>query len=145
MENIGFDAWIKNLQEFSDEDKDKCKGIFCDIVEIALNVRKSGVLGTQEKITQLTDDIFLQNVMSSILSSTTTTHKPDGVELDKIREKTKDIAEKIQSEIMEGDYKGAELLKRILAIEGAISVYHGNSPTEISNYLNTFFGENYSP
>ena len=132
MENNKFDVWIKNLQEFSDEDKDKCRGISCDIIEIALCVRKNGILIAQERLPQLTGDMFLQNTVSSILSSTALPFA-----------KTQEITEKIQGEIMEGDYKGAELLKRILVIEGAISIYQGNNPMATSNYLNKFFGENY--
>jgi hypothetical protein len=132
MENNKFDTWIKNIQEFSDNDKHMCRKTAYNILEIALYLRKSGVLGMIENIHQLTDDISLQNAITSFADITNSA----SAEFNKIKEK-------MQNEIMERDYKGEELLKQILIFEGAVAIYQGNSPLAIGGYLSTFFGENF--
>ena len=132
MENIKFDTWVKNREEFSDDDKKGSIVIAYDILEIAIAVRRNGLLYIDDNLTQVTNDKSLQKALSDAISLTLNkTHVDDG------------IREKMQNEIIAGDYKGKELFKHILILEGVTAIFAGTNPIYIGYCLSSLFGENF--
>ena len=132
MENIKFDTWVKDRINFSDDDKQKCIRITNDIMDIAVEVRRNGILSLYGKIQEAGDwsvykDKFVRKALTLAIDSASAD------ELKKI----------MQDEIMEKDSKGTELLKYILIVEGVAGIIDGNSMLKIAVDLVPYFGENY--
>ena len=124
MENIAFDIWLSNRMDFTKEERRECFETALTIVKIATEVRLSGLLSQADKITSMSD-AFLQIAMQLAIDSIL----PD--EIKKI----------LQTQIVANNYKGKELLKRVLIKEGVVSIVNGENPRQIEEYLKLYFGD----
>jgi hypothetical protein len=124
MNNILFEVWLKDRLVFSESEKRECFKTAYRIVNLAQYVRQSGLLSIDEKIPAISDK-FLQRAMRLAVDST----EPE-------------LIEKImQTWTVYGNYSGAELLKRIIIIEGAVAIVNGENPLQIHDKLAAYFGE----
>jgi hypothetical protein len=124
MNNILFEVWVKDRLAFSDRDRRECFDTAHEIVNIAGEVRKNGLLTVDDKISAMSDK-FMARAMQLAVDST------DPETLEKI----------MQTWIIYGNYSGAELLKRIVALDGVISLVNGENPLHIKTKLAAYFGE----
>jgi hypothetical protein len=127
MDNITFAAWVSVRLKFSDEDRRACFDTARTLVEIAREVRKNGLLSIDDKIPSM-PDLFMRRALKLAVDS---------------------IAPEMIKEIMQnwtvfGNYRGAELLRRLIIIEGALAIVNGWSPNQIYHQLASFFGEELS-
>jgi chemotaxis protein CheY-P-specific phosphatase CheC len=125
-EDKSADDWISENMVLNDDDKRRCVGIAQDLVEIAIDVRKNGLLSIDDKIPKIAD-MFFQKALYLAVNGT----PPD--EIKKI----------MQRDFMEKELKGGNLLRCVLITEGAIEICKGASPMQIAVHLASFFGENY--
>ena len=58
MENLAFDIWLNSRMEFSEDDRRECFATAKEIVQIAIDVRKHGLLAIDDKIPQM-DDLLM--------------------------------------------------------------------------------------
>lgn len=121
-----FDNWLKDRMEFSDKDKLDCQTMAYVIVELSIMISKNGLLSIEKDIPKM-KDFFLQKALTLALDSILPLK----------------IIETLQNEIIEKDYKGADLLRRILVMHGVVAILDGFNPMQIAVYLASFFGKNY--
>ena len=125
---INFDSWVSDRMNFDDDAKRICIETANEILYISIDIRKRGLLVQKDRLSEFKrSDMFLHKALSLAIDSYT----------------EDDIRKILQSEIVEGDYRGEELLRRILIIEGIRAIICGNNPMRIADYLASFFGENY--
>jgi flagellar motor switch protein FliG len=124
MNNILFEIWVKDRLIFSDRERRECFETAHEIVRIAQDVRKNGLLSIDSEI-PLMSDKFLQRAMQLGVDST-----------------DPELIEKImQTWIVYGNYSGSELLKRIIIIEGVLAIVYGENPYQIMHKLAAYIGE----
>ena len=126
MENIAFDIWLSNRMQFSAEDKRECFEMANTIVQIATDVRKSGLLSLEDKIPEI-KNILLQKAVQLAVDST----------------ESDTLVRLLQTHIVANNYKGKDLLDSILIKEGVKSIIEGCNPRHIQNLLLTYFGDNF--
>jgi len=124
-----FDYWVSDKMEFSARDKRECFDTVKMIVSLGEKVRKYGILELENEI-PATDSILLKAAIRLIV---------DGVYAD-------DIRKILQNYIVAGNYRGGELLNRILIMEGMLAVQQGSNPKFIrEELLASYFGEDFMP
>lgn len=131
-----FDAWVKDRMNFSNDDKEQCSKVTNIILEIAINVRKNGVLWIYDNIHEFQDE-FLKKALTLAVQPLLTVGESDS------RTDIPKLKTILQEEIMEKDSRGQELLSHILITEGVLGIMCGNSPIHVAVVLATYFGENY--
>jgi len=124
MENIAFDIWLSGRMDFSAEERRECFAAAKEMVQIAADVRRNGLLSIDEKIPKM-DDAFLRKYMQ--------------LAVDSIDPET--INRLAQTHIIANNYKGKKLLKSVLIKEGVLSIVNGESPKYIKEKLATYFGD----
>ena len=124
MENIVFAVWVSGRLEFCADDKRACFETAKSLVEIAVKVRKQGLLSIDGEIPAM-HNIFRKKALQMAV---------DSVEPAVIR----DV---MQNWIISGNYRGAELLKRLITIEGVLMIINGYNPAYINEVLSSYFGE----
>jgi hypothetical protein len=122
--NVMFAVWLSNRLYFSTEDKRACFEIAEKLVSLAQDVRKNGLLWVDSQIPEM-DGFFLRHALQLAVDST------HPVMLRAI----------MNNWIMFGDYRGVELLKRLIIIEGTVAIINGENPLQIKWKLAAFFGE----
>ena len=126
MDNIVFGVWVSGRLEFSDDDKRACFETAETIVEIAQDVRRHGLLSIDEKIPAM-PDFFMARALQFAVDATE-------------EEKLKEI---MQNWIIFGNYRGAELLKRLISLKGVMMIVDGCNPNQIKETLLLFCGEDF--
>jgi len=124
MENIIFAVWVSGRLEFCADDKRACFETAKSLIDFAQEVRKNGLLSLDAKIPAM-PNIFMKKALQMAVDAA----MPET------------IREIMQNWIVFGNYRGAELLKRLLIIEGTIMIMSGDNPAQISEALSAFFGE----
>jgi len=124
MENIAFDIWLSSRMDFSAEERRECFKTAKDIVEIAAEVRRNGLLSIDEKIPKM-DDAFLRKYMQLAV---------DSIDPEIINRLA-------QTHIIANNYKGKKLLKSVLIKEGVVSIVNGENPLFIKQKLAIYFGD----
>jgi flagellar motor component MotA len=126
IEHESVDDWVSENMVLSDDDKRRCVGIAQNLVEIAVDVRRNGLLSIDDKIPKITD-MFFQKALYLAVNGTA----PD--EIKKI----------MQRDFIEKELKGKDLLRCVLITEGVTEIARGANPMQIAVHLASFFGENY--
>ena len=124
MDNTIFAAWVSGRLDFTDKDKRACFDTAKTIVEIVHDVRRNGILFLDEKIPAYEDSLLRLGLRLAV----------DSLHPDMIKEI-------MQTWVISGNYRGAELLRQLMIIDGLMAIVHGNSPGTVSYKLGAFFGE----
>ena len=123
MENIAFDIWLSERMQFSSADKKECFETAKKMVVIAMNVEKNGSSAFEEL--KSSNDTFLEIAVKLAV---------DGFDSERIR-----II--LQNYIISGNYKGRELLRRILITESVMMIVGKYEYQQICEELASYFGE----
>lgn len=124
-----FDIWVSGRMQFTDEDRRECLDTVATIIELVSNARKHSILAIEDEM-QSIDDTLLRKGLAMAVDM----RDPDY------------IRQTLQKFIIAGDYRGGALLKRIVIMEGIISIAMGENPTQTYNYtLAPLFGEDFLP
>lgn len=115
-----------NKAGFTKDDKDACLPIINRLIELNRKVIQGGALAIRP------DTIDEQNVFLK----TALTLIQDGVDPSVIKSILTTI-------IWSDDRRGAELLERLIILEGASSIQHGENPMITSTKLFAYLGEGY--
>jgi flagellar motor component MotA len=125
MENSNlFDFWVRDRLHFTDDNRRACFETAHTIVAITQDVRRNGLLSLDGKLSSM-DSFFLRTALQLAVDNTS-------LEL---------IRAIMQNWIISGDYRGKELLERIIILEGVISILNGEPPTIIREKLGIYIGE----
>ncbi len=111
----------------SNKDKEECLDLITTFTSLADKARKQGILALEDEIDDLPPMFLLRKGLQLAI---------DGTEPEMIRT----ILERY---ILVGNYKGKELLKRVIILEGVLSIQAGDNPSIIHLLLGPFFGENF--
>lgn len=120
------DFIIKLNPQFTDADKEACLPVIDRIIELATIARSKGLLAL-EKEAEKEENIFLQRATMLIV---------DANDPDKVREM-------LEHFILADNHSGAELLSRVIILEGVMRVAAGSNPRFIREGLNMILGEKY--
>jgi flagellar motor component MotA len=126
MDNITFAVWVSGRLEFSDEDRRACFDTARTLVEIAVGVRKHGLLIVEDTI-QSTPDFFMKQGLQMAIDDYSL--EPDL------------LKERLQNWIVFGNYRGAELLRCLIIIDGVVAIVRGENPRQMNTALASFFGK----
>ena len=124
-----FDYWVSRRLEFGTDDKRECLETAKKIVELAVKVRKDGILALEEEIDSLENEFFKTAVRLVV----------DSVNPDEIKKI-------LQNHIIAGNFRNRRLFKRMLITEGMLAILQGWSPGYICDaLLASYFGESFLP
>lgn len=121
-----FDIFLGQRLQFSDNDKRECLETAAIIIELSQLTRNAGILALETKINSL-DSLFFKKAITFLV---------DGCSEGEIREI-------LQNYIIYSNYKGKDLLQRILIMEGVVSLSNGHNPQMIYERLASYFGESF--
>ncbi|MCL2603427.1 MAG: helix-turn-helix domain-containing protein [Defluviitaleaceae bacterium] len=114
------------LSDFTNAERDKCLPVVAQIIECANITRAQGVLALEEWCKQH-ENTFITFMLLMVC---------DGTNPELVR----DIGVTL---IDSGDYKGEELLSRLMTVEGVLSIQAGENPVIIEKKLFSMLGEKY--
>lgn len=125
------DNYMKNLNisriiDCSKEEKKECLDTVDKILTVSRKAHKKGLLALEED-TCISGSKFFKKGIELLL------YGIEPLVLRKI----------LENYILVGNYKGKELLKRILILEGILSIQMGDYPWVIREKLSSYFGEDY--
>jgi chemotaxis protein MotA len=120
------DFIIKLNPQFTDADKEACLPVIDKIVEFATIARSKGLLALELSANQA-ESIFLRTALNLIV---------DANDPDKVREM-------LEHFILADNHSGAELLSRLIILEGVMRIAAGSNPRLIEEGLNMMLGEKY--
>jgi chemotaxis protein MotA len=123
---IMVDFIIKLNPHFTDVDKEACLPVIDKIVEFATIARSNGLLALELSANQA-ENIFLRTALNLIV---------DANDPDKVREM-------LEHFILADNHSGAELLSRLIILEGVMRIAAGSNPRLIEEGLNMMLGEKY--
>jgi hypothetical protein len=112
---------------FTVEDKRECLPAVETILYLAELTRRKGVLALEQEASKPGTPFFLQKAILLIVDAT----------------EPKLVAEILRSFIISSHYQGAELLKRILMMNGVLSIQAGENPKIIAEKLLALMGEQF--
>ena len=123
MDSIVFGVWVSTRLEFSVDEKRECFEIAKTLVTIAQKIRKNGLLYLEEEISAMYNAFMKRSLQMAV----------DGAAPEYLRET-------MQNWIMFGDHRGAELLKRLIILDGVLMIQRGEKPRQMVEVLASFFG-----
>lgn len=126
VENIMYDINIYERLVCSKEEKKKALRTLDKILQLAEQAKSSGLLSLESEIDRVEPEIF-KNSLEMLL---------DGVEAIILKEI-------LLNYTLCGNYKGKELLKRILIIEGILGIQQDTNSLILKEKLSSFFGEDF--
>lgn len=124
MDNMTFAVWVSDRLHFSDNDKRACFETAATIVDMAVDVRRNGLLSLDAKIPSIPEFLLREGIRLAVDSTDPET-----------------LRELMQRWVIAGDYRDAELLRRLVIIDGVLAIVNGENPNSIRIRLGTFFGE----
>lgn len=124
-----FDFWVSSRMELSFEGRRVCLETVRTIAELAEKAGKNGISALEDEMEAL-DNIFFKTAVRLLV---------DGMREDEIRKI-------LQNYIITGNFRGRELFRRILIMEGILAIQHGyNSRFIVYELLASYFGEEFLP
>ena len=126
MENIAFDIWLSGRLDFSDEDKRGAFETAREFVQVAIDVRKNGLLSIDDKISEYPDLLMRKALQLAV----------DSIE-------PEEIQKLLQTHIVANNYKGERLLQSILIRDGIILLVNGWNPKQVKEFLGVYFGDDF--
>jgi hypothetical protein len=112
---------------FTDEEKRECLPTVETILYLAEKARREGVLALEQEANKPGTPFFLQKAILLIVDATD----------------PRLVAEMLRNFILSSHYQGAELLKRVLMMNGALSIQAGENPRIIAEKLLSLMGEQF--
>ena len=126
MENIAFDIWLSGRLDFSAEDKRGSFETAREFVQVAAEVRRSGLLSIDDKISEY-PDLLMRKALQLAVDS----YEPE------------EIQKLLQTHIVANNYKGERLLQSILIMDGIILLVNGCNPKLVQDFLGVYFGDDF--
>jgi len=114
------------IKELTDDDRRECLPMAARILEMSLIARQKGLLALEDYILQAQESTFFK-----VGAMVVDVNDPN------------EIKEIFQNFIMSTPYKGAELLKRVLIMEGVLMIAEAENACNIRERLLPFFGEEF--
>ena len=126
MENIAFDIWLSGRLDFNEEEKCECFETAKELVRIAVDVRRNGLLSIDDKIADYPDALMRKALQLAV---------------DSIQPEI--IQKLLQTHIVANNYRGNRLLQSILIKEGVILIVNGDNPKSVQDFLGVYFGDDF--
>ena len=145
MRNKQADDWVSENMVLTDEDKRQCIGIVNTLLEIAIQVRKQGLLSIDEQVPKL-HNMFLQKALALALDAVPPAKLRETLQNEFIEAYKNGATEKMSIgslDFVRKENRNRELFKRVLITEGVTEIVKGSNPIPIAIYLASFFGEDY--
>jgi hypothetical protein len=112
---------------FTDADKRECLPVVKTIIDLANLTRKEGVFALEHAVSKPDTPFFLKKAVMLIVDAT----------------EPRLVQEILRNFIISSHYEGAELLKRIIMLEGSLSIQAGENPMIIGEKLLSLMGEQF--
>ena len=122
-----YDWEFSGLIKCSEREKRECSQVAAQIITFAEKARREGLLALEDELQNI-DLEFLRNAVRMVV---------DGTDPDIIRWM-------LEIRIYSGAYRGKELLKRCVAMEGALGIQQGDNPRILKAKLGVFFGDDFN-
>jgi AraC-like DNA-binding protein len=109
-------------------EKKECLVFLEQMLELSQKARKHGLFSLESE-TPAAGSVFLRKAIQLVV---------DGIEPETVRTV-------LTNYILLGDFRGKQLLERLLILEGILSIQAGENPHVIKEKLSSFFGEDFVP
>jgi flagellar motor component MotA len=119
-----YDAEEAQRRSVTDEDYSELRGIIETLTGLAAIARREGLLALEECIDEIEEPLLKLGILLMA----------EGNEASLVENC-------LLTALHAGEYKGVELVKRLIIVSGVMSIHEGENPSTLETLLSTYLGE----